>query len=99
EHQHAEAYAGAHVPFPVREIADRLARRIFQAPAHRVVEAPIATDGAFQLALPRLVVGLDQIDAEFLRLRETQDLGDDARLVGAGRQRAIAHAPLARPAG
>ena len=66
----------------------------------RVIDhAPIAADGAFELALPRLVVGLDQIDAKLFALGEVEDFGHDARLVGARRQRAFAHPPGARPAG
>ena len=64
-----------------------------------VDQAPIAADGALELALPRLVVGLDQIDPKLFALGEIEDFGHHARLVGARRQCALAHPPGARPAG
>ena len=44
-----------------------------------VVEAPMAADGAFELALPGLVVGLDQVDAIVLALAERHHLVQHAR--------------------
>ena len=73
--------------------------RIFHGPLPGIDQAPIAADGAFELALPRLVIGLDQIDAKTFALGEIENLRDHAGLVGARRQRALAHPPRTRPAG
>ncbi len=76
EHENAQRHAASHLQLPEREVADGLARRIFQRALHRIEQAPIAADGALELALPWLVVGFDQIDAEVfafasMRISET----------------------------
>ena len=71
----------------------------FTSALDRIDQAPIAADGALELALPRLVVGFDQVDAKVLPLRQRQNFRDHFRLIGARRQRAFAHPPGTRPAG
>ena len=62
-----------------------------------VVQPPMAAHGAFEPALPGLIIGLDQVDAIILALGDGEHLVDDARLIDRGRQGALAHAPGARP--
>ena len=84
---------------PERKVADGFTGRVFHRTLHGIDQAPISADGTLELTLPRLVIGFDQIDAKILLLRQTQDFGHDPRLIGARRQRTLAHSSLARPAG
>ena len=68
----AKRHAASHLQLPERIIADGIAGRIFHRALHGIEQAPIAADGALELALPRLVVGLDQIDAKVLPLRQSR---------------------------
>ena len=63
-----------------------------------VEQAPVAAHRALLLLLPGLVEGLDDADAIVLPLRRRQHVLDHPSLVGGRRQRAVAHAPRARPA-
>ena len=59
----------------------------------------MAADRALLIALPGLVEGLDDVDAETSRcLPRASTSWSDARLVRRRRQRACAHAAGARPA-
>ncbi|CEG08012.1 hypothetical protein BN961_01420 [Afipia felis] len=80
-------------------VGDRLARHIFRLPGFVAEQAPIAADGALELALPGLVIGLDQVDAEFLRFRQSENLRHHECLIGKRGERAVAHAAGAWPAG
>ena len=80
-------------------IADGCAGGIFQPAAISVEQSPITADASFPLALPWLVIGLEQSDAEILLPRPLQNLGQEARLIDRGWQGTLAHASLARPAG
>ncbi len=99
KHHHAEHETRGHLQFPGREIADRLSRQVFQRALILVDQPPIAADGAFEPALPGLVIGLDQVDAKPLALRQIEDFRHHTRLVGARGQRPFAHPAGARPAG
>ena len=70
EHENAQRHAASHLQLPERIVADGLAGRVFHRALHGIDQAPIAADGALELAFPRLVVGLDQIDAEVFPLRQ-----------------------------
>ena len=59
---------------------------------------PIAADGAFKRALPRLVKRLDDIKPNSLALGRRQSFDDGDRLVRSRRPRAFAHPAGARPA-
>ena len=58
----------------------------------------MSADRAFEPPLPRCVERLDQIDPEILLLRFRDDFAQHLRLVGRGRQGALAHPAGARPA-
>ena len=51
-----------------------------------VEQAPIASHRAFPPALPRLVIGLEQIDAKIFPSGPIENLGNKACLIDAGRQ-------------
>ena len=64
-----QRHAADRLPEPVRMVRHRRAPDEFRLARDSVVEqAPVAADRAFELALPRLVVRLDQVDAEILAL-------------------------------
>ena len=65
---------------------------------HGIDQAPVTADRPFQLALPGLVVGLDQIDAETFAFCQIQDFGNDTGLIGPRGQRARQPTPVP-PAG
>ncbi len=95
----AEQQPARHLQLPERIVADRHPRRIFQLPLGAVEQPPVAADRALPASLPRLVIGLEEIDAEIVPSRPLQNFGNETRLVDAGSQRAVAHPPMARPAG
>src|SRR5207248_5286558 len=64
-----------------------------------VEQPPIAAHRSFPAALPRLVIGLEKIDAKIVLSRPLENLGNETRLIDAGSQRAVAHPPMARTAG
>ena len=63
----------------------------------RVEQTPMAADGSFELALPGLVIRLDQVDAIVLAFGMIEHLVHGARLVHRRGQGAFAHAAGARP--
>ena len=94
----AKAIAARRLPAPQRMIGHRLAPDEF---ALRVASSispqwppTVPSSARFQGAS----IGLDHVDVEFLALGQRQHVLDHARLVGRRRQRALAHAPGARPA-
>src|ERR1700730_3715696 len=80
-------------------VANGDAGRIFQDTGIGIEQAPVPADGPLPLTLPGLVVGFDQIDAKVLSLRDSENIGNAARLVGPRGKRALAHSPLTRPTG
>src|SRR5258708_18457974 len=63
-----------------------------------IIQSPVSPDRAFELAFPGLVERLDHVDPIVVAFGLRQHLLHDARLIGAGRQRALAHPAGARPA-
>ncbi len=82
----------------MRMIGDKAPETEFRRLSRTVEDAPIAPGRAFQRPFPRLVEGLNDIDAEILPRRELKRLGDDPCLVGWRRPRRFAHPAGARPA-
>ena len=99
EYRDRQRHAACHLLLPERKVADGDAGRIFQLAMHAVEQAPIAADGSFPLTLPRRVIGLDQVDTKMFAFGQIENLRDHAGLVGARRQRCLAHPPVAGPAG
>src|SRR5690606_11413211 len=64
-----------------------------------VVQAPVAADRTFAVALPGLVEGLDQVVAPAVGLGQLDEAADEQRLVDPARQGGLALAALAGPAG
>ena len=79
-------------------VADLHSCRIFRFAIRRIQRAPIAADRALPFPLPRLVIGLEQIDAILASLGALENLGNEAGLIDARSQRNIAHPSVARPA-
>src|SRR6202051_1996637 len=81
----------------MRVIGHRAAEAEFRSLGRTVENAPVTPGRAFARALPGLVERLDDVDPEILALAERQSLFDGAGLVRRRRQRALAHAAVARP--
>src|SRR6185295_18643863 len=73
--------------------------RIFQPAFGPVEQPPIAAHRSFPAALPRFVIGLEKIDAKIVLPGPLENLGNETCLIDAGSQRAVAHPPMAWPAG
>src|SRR5690349_19220218 len=95
----AEQQPARHLQLPERIIADCHACWIFQLPLGPVEQPPVTADRTLPAPFPRLVIGLEKIDAEIVAPRPLQDFRNETRLVDAGSQRALAHPPMAWPAG
>src|SRR5664279_3574921 len=98
EHDQREQNSNRRLHLPIGMIGDRFAPHELGSVRRIVEQAPMAADGAFERALPRLVEGFDHVDAEIFAFAQRQHVLDDARLVHRRRQRALAHTPGARPA-
>ncbi len=99
EYADAKQQPACHLQLPERVVADGYPGRIFQLAFDPVEQPPIAAHRSFPATLPRLVIGLEKIDAKIFLSRPLENLGNETRLVDAGSQRAVAHPPVARPAG
>src|SRR5207237_9673237 len=99
EYEDAQRHSAAHLQLPERIIADGFARRVFHRTLHGIDQAPISAHRAFELAFPWLAVSFDQVDPDVFPLRQLKDFRDYPGLVGTRRQRGVAHASLAWPAG
>src|SRR5271165_4366441 len=62
-----------------------------------VEKSPVTADRPLLVLLPWLIEGLDHVDTEPVALGDIEDVVNGARLVRWRWQRAIAHAPGARP--
>src|SRR5207247_5665952 len=99
EYANAKKQPARHLQLPERIVADRHPCRIFQLAFGPVEQAPVAAHRPFPAALPRLVIGLEKIDAKIVLSGPLENLGNETRLIDARSQRAVAHPPVARPAG
>ncbi len=81
EYGHAEREPGAELQFPERIIADRRSRRVLELARHAVKQAPMRADGAFPLALPWFVIGLEHIDANFFPVGAIEQSGNEEPLI------------------
>ena len=95
----AKQQPARHLQLPERIVADGHPGRIFQLAFGPVEQPPVTADRSFPAALPRLVIGLEKIDAKIVLSRPLENLGNETRLIDAGSQRAVAHPPMAWPAG
>ena len=93
-----EPHAARSLPAPVRMVGNRATPDEFGLPAVGVIDAPMAADGAFELALPGLIIGLDQVHLIILAPGVRQHLMHHAPLVDRRWQGTLAHAAGARPA-
>ena len=66
EYADAKKQPACHLQLPERIVADRHPGRIFQLAFGPVEQPPIAAHRPFPAALPRLVIGLEQIDAKIV---------------------------------
>src|SRR5262249_11301741 len=85
------------LPYPPRVIGHRLAPGEFRLAQITAEQAPIPAYRSFQVALPRLVEGFDQIDAIVLRPCPRHHLLKDMSLAGRRWTRAVAHPSCAGP--
>src|SRR5262249_37841782 len=99
EYAGAQNHPARHLQLPERIVADGNSGRIFQRAGGRVEQAPIAAHRSFPAPLPRLVIGLEQVDAITALPCTLENFSNETRLVEARRQRYVAHPPLAWPAG
>ncbi len=92
-----EGHSPRRLPAPVRVVGDGAAPGELGFAPVGVEQPPMAADRALELALPGLIVGLDQIDPIVLASGEGDHLMQRTRLIHRRRQGGFAHAAGARP--